>query len=131
MSRARRAGRLVTASRQHQLDVTSATISSPRLITVVKKAFAPSILFGDDVGDDDVVEEGRAAILDLVAERDPQVARDRFGRGEAFPIAHHRFLHPFQIDAVVDMAHVVDVGGQDADRVMISFAGHGRNAVFH
>ena len=38
---------------------------------------------------------------------------DRAWRGDAAPIVDHRFLNPLQIDGVVDMTHVVDVGRFD------------------
>ena len=47
-------------------------------------------------------------------ERDPQVAGDRVGRGDAAPIIDHRLLHPLEVHGVVHMTHVVDVGGSIA-----------------
>ena len=55
-----------------------------------------------------------------------EVVGDRFGRSDLLPEIDHRFLHPFQVHAVVDMTHMVDVLGQNADRVMIGLAHHGR-----
>ena len=76
------------------------------------------------IGNYQVVEKCRAPILDLVTQRDPQVSCDSFGRRDLLPISDDRFLHPFQVNAVVDMTHMIDVVRQDADRVMISFTHH-------
>ena len=40
------------------------------------------------------------------------------------PVADDRFLHPFEVHAVIDMTHMINVGGQDPDRVMIGRGGH-------
>ena len=83
-------------------------------------------LFGDDIGNDQVVRERRPAVFDLVAERDPQVPGNHLGRSNPFPIADDRLLNPFEVNAVVDMTHMVDVLGMDADRVMINLTHHDR-----
>ena len=90
----------------------------------MKKARAPSTFFGDDIGDYEVVEERRPSVFDFMTEGDPKVPGDRLGRCHPFPITNYRLLDPFQIHAVVDMTHMVDVLGVDADRVMISLAHH-------
>ena len=51
---------------------------------------------------------------------------DGFGRGDPLPELDHRFLNPFQVHAVVDMTHMVDVVGPNADRVMKCLAHLGR-----
>ena len=82
MSRARRAGLRETASRQHQVLLTSASTSSPRLITVVKSARAPSTFSAITSATTKSSRKVGAAVFDLVAERDPQVPRNRVGRGD-------------------------------------------------
>src|SRR3546814_3978498 len=62
-------------------------------------------LFEDHRRDDLVVEEGGAAIGDLMLQRDPQMLRHRLGRRDLAPVGEHRLLHPAQIMGVVDMAH--------------------------
>ena len=57
-----------------------------------------------------IVEERRAAIRDLVLQRDPQMRRHGLGRGQRAPVIDHRILHPFQVRRVIDMTHEVDVG---------------------
>src|SRR4029453_3332971 len=86
-------------------------------------------LFGDHVGHDQIVKEGRTAIFDLMAERDPQMPRDRFRWGDLLPVTDHSLLHPFEIPAIVDMTHVFDLLGKNADGVMIGFVRHCR--IFH
>ena len=58
-------------------------------------------------------------------ERDPQVLRDRIRRRDTLPIVDHGVLNPLQVHGIVDMTHVVDVGGIDGDCV----AEHGVQAV--
>ena len=50
-------------------------------------------------------------------ERDPQVLRDRDRRRATGPLMDHRVLHPFEVGGIVDMTHVVDVGGVDRNDV--------------
>ena len=130
MSRARRAGRFDDRVEAAPARADFGDVSSPRLITVVKNALAPSIRLAMTSATTTSSRKAGRRYCDLVAEGDPQMARDRVGRREALPIAHDRFLDPLQIDAVVDMTHVVDVGGEDPDGVVIGDAGHGRDAVF-
>ncbi len=63
-------------------------------MTVVKKASGAFNLFSDHIGNHQVVEEGRAAVFDLVAERDPQMAGDGFGRGDLLPGTRPRLPEP-------------------------------------
>ena len=42
---------------------------------------------------------------------------DGAGRRDATPIVDHRLLHPFEVHAIVDMTHMVDVGRFDRNRV--------------
>jgi hypothetical protein len=45
-------------------------------------------------------------------------------RSDPPPVIDDGVLHPLQIDRVVDMTHMVDVVGVDADRVMKCLAYH-------
>src|SRR3546814_6493618 len=85
-------------------------------------------VFEDDRRDDLVVEEGGAAIGDLMLQRDPQMLRHRLGRRDLAPVGEHRLLHPAQIMGVVDMAHEIDRVGADGD-VMVVRAGGGGHGV--
>ena len=50
-------------------------------------------------------------------ERNPLVRCDGVRRRNAPPIIDDRFLHPFEIHAIIDMTHVVDVGRLDRNGV--------------
>ena len=52
-------------------------------------------------------------------ERDPEMLRDRLGRGKRPPMIEHGILHPFEVTGIVDMTHEVDVVGIDADGVVM------------
>src|SRR3546814_8559237 len=73
--------------------------------------------------DDLIVEEGGAAVGDLVLQRDPQMPGDRLGRCDMAPVREHRFLHPAQIMGVVDVSHEVDDVGTDLDVVIVGQCG--------
>ena len=116
-SRPSRAGRRLAASRQHQqLGNFAEHVLAAAKHRAEEGARALDLL-GDHLGHDIVLEEGRAKVGDLMLEGDPQVRRDRFRRRDAAPVIDHRVLHPGQIDGIVHMTHVIDVGGVDRDRV--------------
>ena len=76
-------------------------------------------LFQQDGGDHVIVQEGGVAIGDFMLERDPQVPGNSLRRGQGAPMVQHGLLHPFEVAGIVDMTHEVDVGGIDADGILM------------
>jgi hypothetical protein len=50
-------------------------------------------------------------------EGDPEVRPNGVGRSHFLPIADDRVLNPFEVHAVIDVPHVVDVVGGDPDGI--------------
>ena len=65
--------------------------------------------------DDLVAETGGRFVIDLVAQNDPSDCLLRDGGSERFPMRGRDFLHPAQIDGVVDVRLLVDVSRLNGD----------------
>src|SRR5262249_34111049 len=67
-------------------------------------------------GLDHVAELERAEVVDLVPQRDPRPGRALVRRKARVPVRRPGLLQPADVDHVVDVAVLVDVGGPDAQR---------------
>ena len=78
--------------------------------------------------DDFVVEHGGTEIIDLVAQRDPRDLGMCTVGGERCPVRCCRVLHPSEIDDVVDVRAIVEIGSLDAEDDLVRRGGQLRRS---
>ena len=63
--------------------------------------------------EDFVTGQGGNLVINLVSQHDPGDAGLRFSRRRRTPMCRRHVLHPAEVDGIVDVPHLVDVGGHD------------------
>jgi len=104
---------------QNERDITSASTSSPCLITVFVKGARALDLFDHGRCDDRVIKNRRFAIDDFIVAR-PRDARPPSGAGDLPPMGQYGLLHPVEIIGITHMTHQVDITGFDGDRMAMA-----------
>jgi hypothetical protein len=100
----------------------STRASRRRTISVCRSKLSPSRCAHPGAGQQFIAEHGGTGIVDLVAQDHPRHAGLRVGGRQCPPVRHRRFLHPAQVDDVVDVPELVDVRSRGDERQFVNGA---------